>query len=58
MCQGYYRHSEGYTPDWPGMAEFAESWARDKRFEPDMDAAERKRKIKGWDVAVRRTLSA
>ena len=18
MCQGYYRHSEGYTPDWPG----------------------------------------
>ena len=23
MCQGYYRHSEGYTPDWPGMADFA-----------------------------------
>jgi cation diffusion facilitator CzcD-associated flavoprotein CzcO len=22
MCQGYYRHSQGYTPDWPGMAEF------------------------------------
>lgn len=41
---------------WPGMAEFAASWARDKRFEPEMDAAERKRKIKGWDVAVRRTL--
>ncbi len=19
MCQGYYRHDEGYTPDWPGM---------------------------------------
>jgi len=19
MCQGYYRHSEGYTPQWPGM---------------------------------------
>lgn len=19
MCQGYYRHSEGYTPNWPGM---------------------------------------
>src|SRR5258708_4786624 len=19
MCQGYYRHSEGYTPDWPGL---------------------------------------
>ena len=22
MCQGYYRHTEGYTPEWPGMAEF------------------------------------
>ena len=22
MCQGYYRHSEPYTPDWPGMADF------------------------------------
>lgn len=22
MCQGYYRHSEGYTPDWPGMKDF------------------------------------
>lgn len=21
MCQGYYRHSEGYTPDWAGMAD-------------------------------------
>jgi cation diffusion facilitator CzcD-associated flavoprotein CzcO len=22
MCQGYYRHSEGYTPEWPNMAAF------------------------------------
>ncbi|MFC3068147.1 flavin-containing monooxygenase [Phenylobacterium soli] len=22
MCQGYYRHSEGFTPDWPGMKDF------------------------------------
>jgi cation diffusion facilitator CzcD-associated flavoprotein CzcO len=22
MCQGYYRHSEGYTPLWPGMEAF------------------------------------
>ena len=22
MCQGYYRHSEGYVPDWPGMDDF------------------------------------
>ncbi|UXN70567.1 glycerol kinase GlpK [Devosia neptuniae] len=43
---------------WPGMAEFAESWARDRRFEPKMAAAERKGKIRGWDAAVRRTLSS
>ena len=22
MCQGYYRHSEGYTPEWPGMDQY------------------------------------
>jgi cation diffusion facilitator CzcD-associated flavoprotein CzcO len=22
MCQGYYRHTGPYTPDWPGMADF------------------------------------
>ena len=22
MCQGYYRHSEGYTPEWKGMESF------------------------------------
>jgi len=22
MCQGYYRHTEGYTPEWEGMKDF------------------------------------
>lgn len=22
MCQGYYRHGRGYTPEWPSMADF------------------------------------
>jgi cation diffusion facilitator CzcD-associated flavoprotein CzcO len=22
MCQGYYKHDEGYTPDWHGMADY------------------------------------
>ena len=22
MCQGYYRHEQGYTPQWPGMERF------------------------------------
>ena len=42
---------------WPDAKAFAEGWARDRRFEPGMEAAERKAKIKGWDAAVRRTLS-
>ncbi|WP_375449876.1 glycerol kinase GlpK [uncultured Devosia sp.] len=41
---------------WPDQAEFAASWECDKRFEPVMAAGERKRKLKGWDLAVRRTL--
>jgi glycerol kinase len=42
---------------WPGMEEFAKGWARDRRFEPQMDAETRKAKIAGWDDAVRRTLT-
>ncbi|HTN60887.1 MAG TPA: glycerol kinase GlpK, partial [Devosia sp.] len=41
---------------WPDAKAFAQSWARDERFEPTMDAGERKRKVKGWAQAVRRTL--
>ena len=22
MCQGYYNHEQGYTPEWPGMSDF------------------------------------
>jgi cation diffusion facilitator CzcD-associated flavoprotein CzcO len=35
MCQGYYRHSEGYTPEWQGMKDFKgrivhpQSWPED-----------------------------
>ena len=42
---------------WPGMEEFAQGWARDRRFEPVMDQPTRDAKVKGWDDAVRRTLS-
>lgn len=42
---------------WPDQAGFAATWARDQRFEPQMDADERARKIAGWDDAVSRTLS-
>jgi glycerol kinase len=42
---------------WPGQEEFARSWARDRRFEPEMDEKLRTTKLKGWRNAVKRTLS-
>jgi glycerol kinase len=41
---------------WPDMDDFSQAWARDRRFEPEMDDATRQRKIAGWTDAVRRTL--
>eukprot|EP00913_Durusdinium_trenchii_P008165 g7662.t1 len=41
---------------WPGQEEFAHAWARERRFEPSMDARTRKAKMNGWKDAVRRTL--
>ena len=43
---------------WPDQAGFAETWARDKRFEPDMDDQRRQNLYKGWKDAVSRTLSS
>ena len=43
---------------WPGMEEFARGWALDRRFEPAMDEAQRRRRVRGWRDAVRRTLSS
>ncbi len=42
---------------WPDMQGFAERWALNRQFNPQMDAATRKRKLAGWRDAVRRTLS-
>ncbi|MDI6025797.1 glycerol kinase GlpK [Corticibacterium sp. UT-5YL-CI-8] len=42
---------------WPDAKKFTKSWALDRRFEPKMDEATRKRKLAGWRDAVRRTLS-
>lgn len=37
MCQGYYRHSEGYTPDWPGMEDFAGEIIHPQTWPEDFD---------------------
>lgn len=41
---------------YPRPGEFAKIWALDRRFSPQMPAAERIRKLAGWDNAVRRVL--
>lgn len=42
---------------YPGLEDFAHSWARERRYEPTMPEEERRRKYEGWKDAVRRTLS-
>ncbi|EPX81733.1 glycerol kinase GlpK [Litoreibacter arenae] len=42
---------------YPDMDGFAESWALDRRFEPDMDDETRDRKYAGWKKAVKATMS-
>ena len=37
MCQGYYRHAEGYTPEWPGMDRFQGQWVHPQTWPDDLD---------------------
>jgi cation diffusion facilitator CzcD-associated flavoprotein CzcO len=37
MCQGYYRHAEGYTPEWDGMADFAGRIVHPQTWPADLD---------------------
>ena len=43
---------------WPDIEAFSLSWSLDRRFEPEMAEAERRRRVRGWKDAVRRTLTA
>ena len=42
---------------YPGQAEFAETWALERQFLPQMEAAERKAKTDAWKRAVEATLA-
>ena len=42
---------------WPDMKGFSKRWALDRQFNPSMDRSLRKTKLKGWNDAVRRTLT-
>jgi cation diffusion facilitator CzcD-associated flavoprotein CzcO len=37
MCQGYYRHSEGYTPQWDGMESFKGQMVHPQNWPEDLD---------------------
>ena len=39
MCQGYYRHSQGYTPDWPGMDRYTGTIVHPQTWPKDLDYA-------------------
>src|SRR5690348_15670040 len=42
MCQGYYRHSEGYTPEWPGMAKYKGKFVHPQNWPVDLDYKNKK----------------
>jgi len=37
MCQGYYRHTEGYTPEWPEMAAFKGTIVHPQKWPENLD---------------------
>src|SRR5258708_12737919 len=39
MCQGYYRHAEGYTPEWKGMEDFQGRIVHPQNWPEDLDYA-------------------
>ena len=42
MCQGYYRHTDPYTPAWPGMDQFQGTVVHPQTWPDDLDYANKK----------------
>jgi cation diffusion facilitator CzcD-associated flavoprotein CzcO len=42
MCQGYYRHAKGYTPEWEAMETFAGRIVHPQSWPEDLDCAGKK----------------
>ena len=42
MCQGYYRHDEGYMPEWAGMADFKGRIVHPQKWPADVDTKGKK----------------
>jgi cation diffusion facilitator CzcD-associated flavoprotein CzcO len=41
MCQGYYRHSQGYTPQWPGTERFTGRIVHPQTWPDDLDLTDK-----------------
>ncbi|OYU15403.1 MAG: FAD-containing monooxygenase EthA [Alphaproteobacteria bacterium PA4] len=39
MCQGYYRHRQGFMPEWPGMADYQGTIAHTEEWDDSLDYA-------------------
>ncbi|HEY2539026.1 MAG TPA: NAD(P)/FAD-dependent oxidoreductase, partial [Stellaceae bacterium] len=39
MCQGYYRHSRGYTPEWSGLGDYSGQIVHPQNWPKDLDYA-------------------
>jgi cation diffusion facilitator CzcD-associated flavoprotein CzcO len=42
MCQGYYRHAQGYTPEWPGMDRFEGRIVHPQTWPDDLDLTDQR----------------
>jgi len=42
MCQGYYRHAQGYTPDWPNMDQYTGTIVHPQTWPDDLEYADKK----------------
>jgi cation diffusion facilitator CzcD-associated flavoprotein CzcO len=42
MCQGYYRHAQGYTPDWPNMDQYNGTIVHPQTWPDDLEYADKK----------------
>jgi cation diffusion facilitator CzcD-associated flavoprotein CzcO len=58
MCQGYYRHSEGYTPDWPGMHDFKGQIVHPQIWPDDLDYKDKRVVIIGSGATAATMLPA
>lgn len=54
MCQGYYRHSEGYTPEWRGMDRFRGIIVHPQKWPEDLDCAGKRVVVIGSGATPRR----